>query len=135
MPETQTYQLAYWIAPDETAVREAREVLARKIKDLGGEILSDPEPAARRLSYPIKKQREGYFGILTVKLPAETPQKLHNEFARDAKILRLMIVRGGPSLEMRRRRTGAGVRSSKKGGSLKGFDQRLEEILKTQQSI
>lgn len=128
MPEIQTYEVVYWLVPDENAAREGREVLARKIRDFGGEVINDPEPVIRRIGYAIEKQREGYFGILTAKMPVETPQKLHNELAHDAKILRLTFVKAGPAREIRRGRT-AGVRPDEKGSSLREFDQRLEEIL------
>lgn len=140
------YAFSYWIKANEKGAvpEDVLTDLKKKVIELGGEVLNEATPIKRRIAYPIAKEREGFFGILNVSLPADAPETLQKSFARDKRLLRLMISVSAPLPVRPARRVpvnthvDAGTRSPKTtpenveaGTSLQDFDKRLEEILKT----
>ena len=83
-------------APDSVggASRQANVVqrVANLIRDNGGEILHSDEWGTRRLSFPIRKKRNGYYVNLYFSAPPEGIVRLERNMEIDDDILRYMTL-------------------------------------------
>lgn len=92
--EAKKYEIAYIVSgkvPEDDVVRVAGTI-TRVIEDLRGIVRHIEEPRKRLLFYPVKKQRQVYFGYTTFTMNQsevnEIPKKL--KFEKD--ILRTLVV-------------------------------------------
>ncbi len=101
------YELTYIISSEITS-GEA-DVESKKIESLiqskEGIILKSEKPFPRTLSYPIKKQSSGFFGVLEFQLEPEHLGELKEKLQKDGKIIRHMIIIKNPAKIQKARRT------------------------------
>jgi ribosomal protein S6 len=101
------YELTYIISP-EISAGEAEA----KAKDIDtflqskeGVIIRAENPALKTLSYPIKKQSSGFFGVLEFQIEPEKLNEVKEKLEKDSKILRHIIIIKKPVKEQKERRT------------------------------
>jgi len=89
------YELTYIINPNlsEQEVVTQTDKVAGFINELGGEIIKkDSTIKKRKLSYPIKKEKEGYFISLDFQLSPSQLEKLNHQLKQEKDILRYLII-------------------------------------------
>lgn len=88
------YEISFWLMPD----LKDDEVLARsqKIKDLiselSGEITKEQAAQKKKLAYPIKKAKQGYFGHMFFNLNPQNLKFLDKKLKLEDHILRYLII-------------------------------------------
>ena len=147
-----TYELTYIISPEITS--EEAEAKAKEIESViqgkEGMISKQSNPVARALSYPIKKQASGFFGVLEFQLEPEKLVELKEIIAKDGKIVRHMVIIKLPQKPRKERRSKPApafeiekkvemepiitkeekqVKAQKEKVELKDIEQELDEIL------
>src|SRR3989338_7953569 len=88
------YEIAYLLSllVPENEVATYAGKLTSLIGDQGGVVKRVEEPKARRLAYPVKKERSAYFGYTTFVMAKEAINDLKKKLAFETKILRFLIV-------------------------------------------
>ena len=88
------YELSYFISPDITD--EEAIAYSQKIKDIldvcEGEVSKEETPFKRRLAYPIKHKKQGYFGWFHFPAVPDTVKELSKKLTFDPAILRHLII-------------------------------------------
>jgi len=89
------YETMYIIDPtlEEEAIHEVVERFSNLIKDQGGEVEKIDEWGKRRLAYPIKDHREGYYVVMNFSAEADVPQELERVYKITDSVLRYLIIR------------------------------------------
>ena len=90
------YELAFHLNPDleEIRVQEIAQNLEKEVVSIGGAISFKKDPEKVRLSYPIKHQRQAYFGYIHFTL--ETGEKLgdlDNQIKHNNDVVRYLLVK------------------------------------------
>ncbi|MFA6091425.1 MAG: 30S ribosomal protein S6 [Elusimicrobiota bacterium] len=89
-----TYETVVIVQPklSDEAVVEFIDKTKKTIQKGGGEILSEDRWGRRKLAYPIKHAREGYYFYLKFQAPGALVQKMGQQFRITEDILRSMTV-------------------------------------------
>jgi small subunit ribosomal protein S6 len=78
---------------------EEAETAVTKIKDLvtgqGGEVLKVDVWGRKKLSYEIKKQKKGFYVLLSYKAPSQTIKKLEELYKVTDSVLKYMVLKLG----------------------------------------
>lgn len=88
------YEISFWLATD----LKDDEVLAdlQKIKDfiagLSGQITKEKEIQKRKLAYPIKKAKQGYFGSLLFNADSDAIKALDKKLKLEDYVLRYLMI-------------------------------------------
>lgn len=90
--EPRLYEIGYLLRGDieENETLEKSENLRSLIEKEGGIITDEEKPKKQNLAYPIKKQREAFFGWLKFLLPVEALPDIKKSFEK-SDILRLLF--------------------------------------------
>lgn len=87
------YELAYVVDPDQD--EQSLEALEEKVKgwvvSAGGKVEKVDRWGKRRLAYPVKKQSEGYYFILSTEMPPGAGAVVERDLRLAEPILRYMI--------------------------------------------
>lgn len=88
------YELTIIVQPDldDTAFNEAINKVTGWITENGGEISKTEIWGKRKLAYPIRKQVEGYYALLHVKLPAKYNIELERNLRFLEPIMRFLLI-------------------------------------------
>lgn len=88
------YEVAYIADPDldEEALAELEQRVQAWIEGAGGKVLGVDRWGRRRLAYPIRKKREGYYVFLDTELPPEASQAIERDLRLNENIMRYLIV-------------------------------------------
>jgi small subunit ribosomal protein S6 len=89
------YELAYIIPAkfSEDEVPKINHKITRLILDSGGQILNDESWGKRKLAYPIKQNKYGYYQILKFALEPNFLQKIEHQLRLDSSILRYLTTK------------------------------------------
>ena len=123
------YEMSYLLKPDIPEDKIDSEAIELKniITENGGDIVQTNPPEKKRLSYPVKKQNQAYFGIVYFNTDKDGLDKIKKNLAFYKKILRFLILskiikpKPSPIIAQQPAKTSAPTQS---------FDQKLESILK-----
>ena len=123
------YEMSYLLTPDIPEDKIDSEAIELKniITENGGDIVQTNPPEKKRLSYPVKKQNQAYFGIVYFNTDKDGLDKIKKNLAFYKKILRFLILskiikpKPSPITVQQPAKTPAPTQS---------FDQKLESILK-----
>ena len=90
-----TYELTYIINAvlSEEQTKSAVARITRNIEEQGGEILEVDEWGTRRLAYPIRKKRNGYYVNLYFRAAGEIIPRLERSLEIDADVLRYLTLK------------------------------------------
>lgn len=93
--EIRQYELSFWLTSTltETEVEPVFTELVKKIESLGYQIINIQNPQLKPLSYKIKKETNGYFGVIKFKGDSAKLTELEKDMRLDNKILRFIIVK------------------------------------------
>jgi small subunit ribosomal protein S6 len=93
------YELVFVLRPDldDAQTRAAIDRIQTRITERGGEVRSVEPWGRRRLAYPIRKFREGYYGLVRFTLSGQRVQDLKNVLGITEEILRFLIVAAVPT--------------------------------------
>jgi len=88
------YELAYIIHPDldETAFKEAVERIQGLIETAGGKITNAEILGKKKLTYEIRKQREGQYVFLKTEMPPEFIAELERALSLMESVMRFMVI-------------------------------------------
>lgn len=88
------YEIAFFINPD--IKEEEISAYVQKIKDfiieLGGDISKEQPIQKKKLAYPIKKAKQGYFGSMLFNLGAENLKSLDKKLKLEDLVLRYLVI-------------------------------------------
>lgn len=91
---TKLYEISFFINPD--VKEEEVSAYAQKIKDfiseLGGDISKEQPIQKKKLAYPIKKARQGYFGSMLFNFGADNLKALDKKLKLEESLLRYLII-------------------------------------------
>jgi len=89
------YEIAYFFNP-EIKEEEVQNVNIQKVKDLisefSGEIAKERPVQKKKLAYPIKKAKQGYFGSMLFNLDPSNLKALDKKLKLDESIMRYLII-------------------------------------------
>ncbi|MEK7125131.1 MAG: 30S ribosomal protein S6 [Patescibacteria group bacterium] len=96
MSETaQQYELAYHLSPalDEAGMTAARDEISKIVTSHGGTVSFTRDPEKTRLSYPIKHQRQSWFGYTHFGIEdREKLQEIDEQMRLDNNVIRYLLV-------------------------------------------
>lgn len=120
------YEMSYFLTAEtpEDKIDSNISELNSLIAENGGENITMETAKRKWLSYPVKKQKEAYFGVAYFNIVTEELDKIKKSLALNKKILRFMIINKPPKLE-RAAVTGESISAP----TQQSFDQKLENIL------
>src|SRR3989344_7804590 len=99
-----TYELTYIISPEitsEEATARAREIESA-VQSKEGTILSQSNPIAKSLAYPIEKRASGFVGTIEFQMESEKVPELEETISKDGNIVRHMVIIKEPLMAKRR---------------------------------
>src|SRR5690606_22508245 len=90
-----TYELTYIVNAvlSDQQIKEVVARVTRNIQENGGEIIEVDEWGTRRLAYPIRKKRNGYYVNVYFRAPGEAIARLEPLLEIDDDILRYLTLR------------------------------------------
>lgn len=93
-----TYDLNLILEPNlnENQLQTEKDAVATQIERAGGEIVETDEWGVKRLAYEIRKGREGYYIIYTLKLPGEAPKAIETALRQRDNVMRVLAVKQRP---------------------------------------
>ena len=86
------YELLVIIHPEKDSSKVISQI-EKLIKKFGGKVETKDEWGMRQLSYPIKKQGEGYYTLFIVELEASKVKSLGEALNIEEEVLRQMIIK------------------------------------------
>ena len=91
------YEAMYIVEParSEQEVEALTERLKSEIVEKGGEFVDLHHLGKKRLAYPIKKKREGYYFLLYFRLGPDRVSELRAGYRLNDSILRFLILKAG----------------------------------------
>ena len=140
--ETKNYEIAYLLAPSiaEGEVLTYAGKLTGLIEAEKGQVKYVEEPKKRRLAYPIKKERNAYFGWTTFNAAPEKISGINKKLKDENSFLRYLIVE--EEIEKRRpmpafpfptreprAKAAPKIKIPEEKLDMEALDKRLEEIL------
>jgi len=94
MKKLRKYETLFIIHPDRVDEKDAvLERLTEIITKDEGQVLKVDEWGMRKLAYPIEKKKHGYYILMEFAAPAETPDKLAQNFRIDERVVRFIVVK------------------------------------------
>ncbi len=93
-----TYDLNVILDPNlsEPQLATEKEAVVAQVERAGGTVTSLDEWGAKRLAYPIRKLREGYYLIYNVELVGETPKSIEATLRQRDNVMRVLVVKHRP---------------------------------------
>jgi ribosomal protein S6 len=143
------YELSFWFSSrlEEKAIEQKFDNLLKQLEKSGALIIFSQSPQLKQLAYPIKKERNAYFGYIRFELSRGSLARLEEGLRLNHDFIRFMVLNIKPKQEEKIPRSTFSkpvfreVRSKKeermkeglKEGkviSLEELDKKLSEILK-----
>ncbi len=148
------YELSFWFSSqlEEKAIEQKFDNLLKQLEKSGASIIFSQSPQLKQLAYPIKKERNAYFGYIQFGFSKDSLAHLEEELKLNNDIIRFMILNMKPKEEQKaprpafRKSAFKGERKEKKVKehsaaksiegkeekviSLEELDKKLSEILK-----
>lgn len=89
------YELIFIVQPDldDEGLNAVIERVGTIIAGQGGEVSKVDPWGKRRLAYPIRKLREGYYVRMEMKLPPDGVREIERDFKLTEPLIRYLIVR------------------------------------------
>ena len=89
------YEVAFIVHPevDDEGVNALTEKVKGWIASAGGSVDKTELQGRKRLAYEIRKQRDGFYVLLQVKMSASTPLEVERNLRLTEQVLRFMVVR------------------------------------------
>jgi ribosomal protein S6 len=149
MEKNNGYELSFWLSSklDEKAIEQKFDGLLKQLEKLGALIIFNQSPQLKQLAYPIKNERNAYFGYIQYMLSKDSSIRLNEELMLNNDIIRFIILNkpkeeeraprrafSKPVFDGQKDKTGEkieeGSKKEEKVISLEELDKKLSEILK-----
>lgn len=90
------YEVTFIVHPDveDEGMTGVVEKVSQFITGGGGQITNVNRWGRRRLAYPIRKQREGYYVLMHVQLDPQSINELERSLKLTEEVIRYLLVRG-----------------------------------------
>ncbi len=90
------YEFTFIVHPDveDEGMTGVVEKVSQFITGGGGQITNVNRWGRRRLAYPIRKQREGYYVLMHVQLDPQSINELERSLKLTEEVIRYLLVRG-----------------------------------------
>ncbi|MFQ6015387.1 MAG: 30S ribosomal protein S6 [Anaerolineae bacterium] len=95
MTEERAYELVFIIngGIEEENVPAVVERISQQINDLGGEVVQVDSWGRRRLAYPIRRIKEGYYTVMQLQMPPGIMPNIKNSLQLTEEVIRHLLVR------------------------------------------
>ncbi|MBI2507076.1 MAG: 30S ribosomal protein S6 [Candidatus Niyogibacteria bacterium] len=128
--EPKLYEISYLAkANDEQAALERATFISEIIEKERGIIASQTQPSRKILSYPVKKEVEGWWGFMKFMAKPENISAIKEKIKNDEKILRFSVIKAGKTEAARPYRKRIIKSPPEEKTSIAEIDKKLEEIL------
>ncbi len=89
------YETVFIVTPvlSDDQVKEAVKRYVGLLKDKGAKMVNQENWGMRKLAYPIKKKKTGFYHLLEYQVEGSAIEELEIAFKRDEKIMRFLTVR------------------------------------------
>lgn len=143
------YELSFWFSSrlDEKAIEQKFDNLLKQLEKSGALMIFSQSPQLKQLAYPIKKERNAYFGYIRFELSKDSLARLEEGLRLNHDFIRFMVLNIKPKQEekvprstfrkpvFRKERSKKEERmkeglKEEKVISLEELDKKLNEILK-----
>lgn len=93
-----TYDLNVILEPNlnEAQLATEKDMIVAQVERAEGTVIDLDEWGAKRLAYPIRKLREGYYLIYRVELVGESPKAIEASLRQRDNVMRVMVVKDRP---------------------------------------
>ncbi|MGH2606408.1 MAG: 30S ribosomal protein S6 [Anaerolineales bacterium] len=93
------YEIAFVADPelDENALTELETRVTEKIKAIGGSPGKVDRWGRRRLAYPIRRKKDGYYVFIQAEMPETAGQELERELRMQEPIMRFLLTLQTPT--------------------------------------
>lgn len=129
--EPKLYEISYLAkAADEQAALDGAAFISEAIEKERGIIASQTQPSRKILSYPVKKETEGWWGFMKFMVKPENISAIKEKIKSDGKILRFAVIKTGKTETAERPYRKRIIKPSpEEKTSIAEIDKKLEEIL------
>lgn len=88
------YELSFWFSSrlEEKAIEQKFDNLLKQLEKSGALMIFSQSPQLKQLAYPVKKERNAYFGYIQFKLPKDSLARLEEEFRLNDDFIRFMLL-------------------------------------------
>lgn len=88
------YELSFWFSSqlEEKAIEQKFGNLLKQLEKLGALITFSQSPQLKQLAYPLKKERNAYFGYIQFKLSKDSLAHLEEKLRLNNDLIRFMIL-------------------------------------------
>ena len=88
------YEISFWLSPElnDDKLEESFSKIKETIIKLGGTVGLSQLPQLKQLAYPIKKERNGYFGYFQFTINSGLLREVKKELDKNDSLLRYLIV-------------------------------------------
>jgi len=143
------YELSFWFSSqlEEKAIEQKFDNLLKQLEKSGASIIFSQSPQLKQLAYPIKKERNAYFGYIQFEFSKDSLVHLEEGLKLNNDLIRFMVLNMKPKEEQKAPRPAfrksafkekekpASVKvtegkKEEKVISLEELDKKLSEILK-----
>ena len=143
------YELSFWFSSrlEEKTIEQKFDNLLKQLEKSGALIIFSQSPQLKQLAYPVKKERNAYFGYIQFELSKDSLTHLEEELRLNDDFIRFMVLNIKPKEEQKIPRSTFGKpvfrkqkkpflakategKEEEKVISLEELDKKLSEILK-----
>ncbi|MEJ2668609.1 MAG: 30S ribosomal protein S6 [Deinococcales bacterium] len=86
----------------EQQLQTEKDAVSAQVERAEGEIVELEEWGARRLAYPIRKLREGYYLIYRLQLASDKPTAIETALRQRDNVMRVLVVKDRPEWKTRK---------------------------------
>ena len=92
------YELSFWFSSrlEEKAIEQKFDNLSKQLEKSGALIIFSQSPQLKQLAYPVKKERNAYFGYIQFELSKDSLVRLEEGLRMNDDLIRFMVLNMKP---------------------------------------
>ncbi len=97
------YELSFWFSSrlDEKAIEQKFDNLLKQLEKSSALIIFSQSPQLKQLAYPVKKERNAYFGYIQFELSKDSLARLEEGLRLNDDLIRFMVLNMKPKQEQK----------------------------------
>jgi len=97
------YELSFWFSSrlDEKAIEQKFDNLLKQLEKSSALIIFSQSPQLKQLAYPVKKERNAYFGYIQFELSKDSLARLEEGLRLNNDLIRFMVLNMKPKQEQK----------------------------------
>jgi len=97
------YELSFWFSSrlEEKAIEQKFDNLSKQLEKSGALIIFSQSPQLKQLAYPVKKERNAYFGYIQFELSKDSLMRLEEGLRLNNDLIRFMVLNMKPKEEQK----------------------------------